>query len=170
MNSSSPTYTTYRSLLRAAFVRAALAVVVVVALGAALGLAPAEAGEYLFAGGAAAIAAAAVALAVHGRFLGTRSQVAGGGDAALVATRLQALLGAAFAVKLFVVVVAVFLLQRLGTKFECTATFAVTFAAASIVGQIAAALHVSSRLCAARPAAPKAAAVDLAEAGRPRQS
>ena len=61
-------------------------------------------------------------------------------DGRLLATRLQSLLAAAFAVKLVSLVLAVLVLRQLGTKFDDIATFAIAFAGGALLCQVVMAL------------------------------
>lgn len=121
-------------------------VVVLVAAGAAGGLAfglellPADALPYFAMGIGGALAACTLALLLHGRFLDPRTTAPFGKDGRLLATRLQGLLAAAFAVKLALLVLTVLVLRQLGTKFADLATFAVTFAGGALLCQVVMAL------------------------------
>jgi len=91
---------------------------------------------YLFLGLAGALVAGGIALLINGRFLDTGVGDGLAGEGALLAGRLQSLLAAAFAVKLAVLVLAVLVLRQFGVKFEATATFGITYAAASLICQL----------------------------------
>lgn len=88
-------------------------------------------------GALAAVGAALVAVFLHGRFLSRDATRRFGGDGRLLAGHLQSLLAAAFAVKLAFVVLGVLVLRQQGVKFTELATFAVTFAAVSLLCQMA---------------------------------
>lgn len=138
---------------RAALLRAlGLALALVGLLGAGVGALlfsgsdplPASTLPYFVAGLGAAGFAAMFTIVVHGRF--AAAKVPAGTDparvAVLVTGKLQTLLAMAFGVQLFVLVVGVLFLKRFplvegGTKFSETATFAVTFAAATLLCQLA---------------------------------
>lgn len=117
-----------------------------------------EGGAGFVAGGAiAAVASAALALLLHGRFLGRRAAASLMGDSRLVAGRLQALLAAAFGIKLFVLAAGVLWLHGNDVKFPQIAAFAVAFAAASLLCQVTAAAQLARALArgvAARGAIP----------------
>ena len=109
---------------------------------------------------AGAAFAGIVTVWLHGRIAGLR----GGHDAALsgrlIAARMQGLLAAGFVVKLAVLVLGFFFVRRITidgspTKFTDVATFAVTFAAAALLCQLATAARLSRsmrQLQGARPA------------------
>jgi len=107
------------------------------------GLIPSEHSVFAGFGVVGALGAAIVAVWLHGRFLrgGTARRLAG--DGPLLAGHLQGLLAAAFAVKLAVLVVAFLLLRQQGVKFSELATFAITFAAASLLCQLASAGYLA---------------------------
>lgn len=117
------------------------------------------AGTSVFAGFGllAAVGAAMVAVWLHGRFLAGRTAQQLVGDGRLLAGHLQSLLAAAFAVKLAVLVVAFLVLRQQGVKFSELATFAITFAAASLLCQLATAGYLA-RAVQSRLARPLAAA------------
>lgn len=96
------------------------------------------AGDAAFAtfGVLAALGAAVVVVWLHGRFLGGRTAHRLAGDGRLLAGHLQGLLAAAFGAKLAVLVVAFLVLRQQGVKFSELATFAITFAAASLLCQL----------------------------------
>lgn len=117
------------------------------------------AGNAVFAafGVLAAVGAAMVAVWLHGRFLAGRTARQLAGDGRLLAGHLQSLLAAAFAVKIAVLVVAFLLLRQQGVKFSELATFAITYAAASLLCQLATAGYLA-RAVQPRLAKPLAAA------------
>jgi hypothetical protein len=96
-----------------------------------------EALPYFGLGVGAAVFAAMFALWLHGRFLDPRAAAPFASDGKLMASRLQSLLAAAFAVKPAVVVIGVLALRQSGVKFDDMAVFAVTFAVASLLSQLA---------------------------------
>jgi hypothetical protein len=102
-----------------------------------VGLLQAESMPYYGSGVAAAVLAGIVTVWFHGRFLATRPLPASPQAGLLMATRLQSLLGLALGVKLAVLVLGVLAVKRTGAKFGDVATFAVTFAGASLVCQLA---------------------------------
>jgi hypothetical protein len=124
--------------------------VLVVALCAApvwaFGLVPADAVAYFAAGIGASLIAALLAICVHSRFLDGRKSAAFAHDGRLMAGRLQALLAVAFGAKLAVLVLGVVVLRQAGVKFEALATFCITFAAVSLVCQLATAAYLSRAL------------------------
>lgn len=102
--------------------------------------------RYVAGGVAAAVLALALALRFHGRLLQRAANAAGGmlaTDRKLAARleggRLQALLAAAFVLKLLALVVGVLVLRTNGVKFSDVAAFAIAFAAASLICQVVAA-------------------------------
>ncbi len=127
------------------------AAVVAVLLGATWGLGQLPAGLEAFAamGALAAVAAVAIAIVVHRRFLDRRlldRHAAYANDPRLMAGRIQTLLAAAFAAKLLLLVLGVFGLRQAGVKFEATVAFAVAFAAAALVCQLTAAAYIARSL------------------------
>lgn len=144
------------TLLQALMV--AVAVVVVAATLAGLlvfggdAFAPASALPYFVAGVLGAVVAMTGTVWLHGRFAATPVPGGDPGRAAYVATsRLQSLLAAAFGVKLAVVVLGVLALKQFPltsepTKFIDIATFAVTFAGASLLCQLGTALVLARTL------------------------
>lgn len=120
--------------------RALVAVVIAatVAGGAAFGagLLASASLPYFALGVGGALVACTFALLLHGRFLDPRTTAPFAKDGRLLATRLQSLLAAAFAVKLALLVLVVLVLRQLGTKFEDVATFAVTFAGGALLCQV----------------------------------
>jgi hypothetical protein len=110
-----------------------------------LGVLPEGTTGYALIGCGAALLAAGLALVVHGRFLATRAEGAYA-DGTLLASRLQGLLGAAFAIKLAALVLGMLALRQSGVKFEGVASFCIAFATASVVSQVATALSVSRSL------------------------
>lgn len=95
---------------------------------------------------AASLFAAVLALWLHGRFLDARAAAPYAGDGRLMAGRLQALLATAFGAKLAVLVVGMIALRQAGVKFDAMAAFCVTFAAVSLVCQVAIASYLSRQL------------------------
>ncbi len=124
-----------------------------------IGVVPPASASFGALGAVAAIVAAIVAVWLHGRFLSGRGAERFAGDGRLLAGHLQGLLAAAFAVKLLVLVVAVFALRQQGVKFDDVATFAVTFAGASLLCQ------VTTAACLARAVRPKVVNEPVAAAG-----
>jgi hypothetical protein len=118
----------------------------------ASGALPAGAGRFVAAGAGAALVAVGLALLLHGRFLDRRATESLRGDPKLVAGRLQSLLGAAFGVKLAMLMAGVLVLRGLGVKFDELAAFAVAFAAAALLCQVAAAGFVVRALARTRAA------------------
>ncbi|MBM3961064.1 MAG: hypothetical protein FJ306_04075 [Planctomycetes bacterium] len=142
------------SLLRGA------AVVGVLALATwASGLLPADGSPFVALGAGAALAATGFALVLHGRILDRRFAARMANDAQLIAGRLQGLLAIGLLVKLFALTAGVLWLRAGGVKFAATATFAVAFAAASLVCQVTAAGSLV-RTMSRRPVGPS-------EVGRP---
>lgn len=123
------------------------------------GLVPTASAPFGALGAMAALGAAMVAVWLHGRFLSGRGAERFAGDGRLLAAHLQGLLAAAFAVKLLVLIAVVFALRQQGVKFDDIATFAVTFAAASLLCQ------VTTAACLARSIRPKLANAPNAAAG-----
>jgi hypothetical protein len=137
------------SLLRA-FARAAGLVLGLGAIvGAALfGLAalPVAVLPFYGAGVAVALVAGLATLLLHGRFLDPKAIAPFARDGRLLSQRLQSLLAAAFGAKLAILVLAFFLMRALGMKFADTTTFAITFAAAALLCQLATALSLARAL------------------------
>ena len=131
----------------------------------ALGLVP-QAGIPFFAAGiGASFIAALLAIFVHGRFLDARAPAGLRLDGRILAGRLQALLAIAFGAKLAVLVLGCVVLLQLGVKFEALATFCITFAAVSLVCQLATAAYLSRALnhrVIRAPAAPRNAGAENA--------
>ncbi len=118
-----------------------------------LGLLPAATEGMVALGAAAALAAAGLAIALHGRMLDPRAHQGLGGDGRLIASRLQGLMGAALGLKLACVTLGVLALRSSGVKFPQVAAFAIAFAGASLVCQVTAAgslVRAFSRTRAAR--------------------
>lgn len=95
---------------------------------------------------AASLFAAVLALWLHGRFLDARAAAPYAGDGRLMAGRLQALLATAFGAKLAVLVLGMLVMRQTGVKFDAMAAFCVTFAAVSLVCQVAIASYLSRQL------------------------
>lgn len=112
----------------------------------------------------AALLATMVALLVHGRMLDRRREAPYAGDGRLLASRLQSLLAAAFALKLGMLVLGMLALRQAGAKFQDTATFGVTFVAAGLVAQLSAAGYLARAL----QRRPQAVPVAGATSPRPR--
>ncbi|HEX6812380.1 MAG TPA: hypothetical protein VF384_12200 [Planctomycetota bacterium] len=130
-------------LLGRAFGFAVLVVALIAVPVWALGLVPAGGVTWYAAGIGASLFAAMLAICVHGRFLDSRAPSAYAHDGRLMAGRLQSLLAIAFGAKLAVLVLGVFLLRQADVKFEALATFCITFAAVSLVSQLATAAYLS---------------------------
>lgn len=109
-------------------------------------------GSYLF-GIGSALAAAMVAVWLHGRFLDPKTTAPFARDGRLVASRLQSLLAAAFGVKLAMLVLGLVALRQSGVKFPGIATFGISFAGASLVCQVATAWYLSRAIHRRRPVA-----------------
>lgn len=105
-----------------------------------LALLPIASLPYFALGVGGALVACTFALLLHGRFLDPRTTAPFAKDGRLLATRLQSLLAAAFAVKLAMLVLVVLVLRQLGTKFEDIATFAIAFAGGALLCQVVMAL------------------------------
>ncbi|MBX3463816.1 MAG: hypothetical protein KF830_11655 [Planctomycetes bacterium] len=139
------------------------------------GLLPAATTSYAVLGVGAAVGAGVLALAAHRRIL-ARATGPYAQDGRLLAGRLQGLLGAAFAAKLAVLVLGMLYVNRVlaaeaaAAKFAATASFAIAFAAASLVLQLGTAGYVARALGRARrtpvdPAGPAAGAAGGTAAG-----
>lgn len=174
--SGSPSCAVDVLLLGRAFGFAVLVVVLCAAPVWALGLVPQDGVPYFAAGIGASLIAALLAICVHGRFLDNRldarAPAALAHDGRLLAGRLQALLAVAFGAKLAVLVLGVIVLQQAGVKFEALATFCITFAAVSLVSQLATAAYLSRALnhrVNRTPGAPRNAGTEIAAngSGRP---
>lgn len=168
MTSSSslpPASRSYGRVLCRAFGIASAVVTVVAWLVWRSGVVVADSGDLVAWGVFAAVGASAAALLLHVRILAMRPGT-GGSDGALLAARLQGLLGAAFLMKLVVVAIAVLSMRQAGAKFETIAIFAITFAVASIIGQVISASLVARAIGSppSRPAGPVAVAAGLDEA------
>lgn len=122
-----------------ALLRGAATVGALAAVAWATDVAPAGAEPFVALGACAALAATGIALVLHGRILDRRFAARMANDAQLIAGRLQGLLAIGLLVKLFVLTAGVLWLRAGGVKFAATATFAVAFAAASLVCQVTAA-------------------------------
>lgn len=127
-----------------------LAAALVLAVGAALGVplftaGVLETGDWPFyaLGIGAALLAGMLALLLHGRFLDPRTTAPFAKDGQLLAGRLQSLLAAAFGAKLGVLIVGVMALRFTGVKFAGLATFAITFAGAALLCQLATATSLA---------------------------
>ncbi|HEU4418606.1 MAG TPA: hypothetical protein VFT55_06680 [Planctomycetota bacterium] len=166
--SGSPSCAVDVLLLGRAFGFAVLVVLLCAAPVWAMGLVPADGVPYFAAGIGASLIAALLAICVHGRFLDARAPAAIAHDGRLLAGRLQALLAVAFGAKLAVLVLGVIVLQQAGVKFEALATFCITFAAVSLVSQMATAAYLSRALnhrVNRTPAAPPDAGTEIAAQG-----
>jgi hypothetical protein len=133
------------------------AVVVVVGAALVFGLVPTAMHGVVGAGAGAALLANAAAVLLHNRMVDSRPAASFARDAQLMAGRMQSLLAAAFLVKLAVLVVGVVALRQLDAKFDAIAAFAIAFATASLVCQLATAgllARVLSRRRAGSPAGP----------------
>lgn len=106
------------------------------------GLLPAELTRYAALGLVASLGAAVVALWLDARFLEARAT----SDGRLMAGRLQGLLATAFGAKLAVLVFGMLGLRVAGVKFAAMAAFCVTFAAVSLICQVAIAGYLSRHL------------------------
>jgi hypothetical protein len=122
-----------------ALLRGAVAVGVLAVGCAASGWLPSGSAPYLALGAGAALAATGLALVLHGRILDRRFAARLADDAHLIAGRLQGLLALGLLLKLATLCVAVLWLRAAGVKFDAVTTFAVSFAAASLVCQVTAA-------------------------------
>lgn len=91
----------------------------------------------------AALGAGMVALYLHGRFLDPRGSEPFARDGRLQAARLQSLLAAAFGAKLAGLVLGVCALRLSDAKFAATATFAITYAGAALLCQLATAMSLA---------------------------
>jgi hypothetical protein len=127
-----------------------LAAVLVLGIGAAVGVPLFAAGALASAdwpffalGIAAALLAGMLALLLHGRFLDPRTTAPFAKDGQLLAGRLQSLLAAAFGAKLAVLIAGVMALRFAGVKFAGMATFAITFAGAALLCQLATATSLA---------------------------
>jgi len=170
--SGSPSCAVDVLLLGRAFGFSVLVVLLFAAPVWALGLVPQDGVPFFAAGIGASLVAALLAICVHGRFLDSRAPAALNNDARLQAGRLQALLAVAFGVKLAVLVLGVVVLRQIGVKFEALATFCITFAAVSLVCQLATAGYLSRAVnhrVNRAPAAPRNAGTENAaeRSGRP---
>ncbi len=108
-----------------------------------LGCLPPELVAFYALGIVASLFAAMLALWLHGRFLDPRTVAPFARDGRLVAGRLQSLLAAAFGAKLAVLILGMVTLRQCGVKFEGVAVFCITFAAVSLVSQLATAGYLS---------------------------
>ncbi len=131
----------YGRALRGGFGLAAATVAGIALVAWLAGVVAAELELFMLAGVGTALLALGAALLVHARILAMRS--VDGTDGALLAGRLQGLLGLAFVAKLVVLGAAVFGLHRAGVKFEAVAAFGIAFAAAAVIGQLIAAFHIA---------------------------
>jgi len=109
----------------------------------ATGVLPEGTPYYVALGTAAALLAGMAAVWLHGRLLDKNASVPFASDGRLMASRVRSLLAAAFGVKLAVLVIGVVALRQSGVKFAELAAFCVTFAAASLVCQLATAFSLS---------------------------
>ena len=133
-------------LLGRALLCGASVVAAATAVAFASGMLPKDSGRFVGSGVAAALVAVGLALLLHGRFLDRRATESLRGDPRLVAGRLQSLLAAAFGLKLAMLMAGVLILRGLGVKFDELAAFAVAFAAAALLCQVAAAGFVARAL------------------------
>lgn len=122
-----------------ALVRGAVAVGVLAVGAWATGALPTASHPFLALGAGAALAATGLAVVLHSRILDRRFAASMANDPRLIAGRLQGLLAVGLLLKLFTVTVGVLWLRAVGMKFEAVATFAVAFAAASLICQVTAA-------------------------------
>ncbi|MFM1872125.1 MAG: hypothetical protein RL398_1547 [Planctomycetota bacterium] len=120
-----------------AFCTALVAVAVAAACAWAVGLFDAERGPWIGIGGGVAIAVATLTLLALGRVFDRRGEAALGADSKMQAMRLQGLLGVGFGAKLAVLAIGCVLLSASGLKFQQLAAFAVAFAVASLLAQLA---------------------------------
>jgi hypothetical protein len=123
--------------------KASLCVVAAAALVWATGLLPEGTPYYVALGTAAALLAGMAAVWLHGRLLDRNASLPFASDGRLMASRVRSLLAAAFGVKLVVLVLGVVALHQSGVKFAELAAFCITFAAASLVCQLATAFSLS---------------------------
>ena len=119
--------------------RGSLAVGVLAVAAWSTGALPAANQPFLAIGAGAALAATGLAVILHSRVLDRRFAASMANDAKLIAGRMQGLLAVGLLLKLFTVTVGVLWLRAVGVKFDAVATFAVAFAAASLVCQVTAA-------------------------------
>lgn len=124
------------AVLRLAFVRAVGLVLLLVGAAWLAGLLPPGGEGMALLGVGAAIVASGAAVLLKGGFLGDRAMATMHGDGRLLASRLQSIFAASLVLKLFVVTAGVLVLRAQQVKFELVTTFAVAFAAASLVGQV----------------------------------
>lgn len=122
-----------------ALLRGALAVGLLAVGAWATGALPPASHPFLALGAGAALAATGLAVVLHSRILDRRFAASMAHDPRLIAGRLQGLLAVGLLLKLFAVTLGVLWLRAVGVKFEAVATFAVAFAAASLVCQVTAA-------------------------------
>ncbi|MBL8736816.1 MAG: hypothetical protein JNL12_10345 [Planctomycetes bacterium] len=153
-------------MLLGAYLRSATLVLALLALAWLLGLVPADAEGFALLGVAAALVASGAAVLLKGGFLGDRAMASLHGDGRLLASRLQGILAAGLVLKLAVVTIGVLALRTQQLKFELVTTFAVAFAAASLVGQVTVAGIVWRALSRRRDAAAPAGGSRLST-GRP---
>jgi hypothetical protein len=136
---------------RYAGVRAfALGVAVTAAVTAAVlasRLLPTGTAGYFALGVGLAFAAGGAALLAHSRLFRRRQNAAGAADPRLQAMRVQAMLGLGFVAKLLGLAAGVGALVAADVKFAGIATFAVTFAAASLSFQLCAAVSMGRTRC-----------------------
>lgn len=110
-----------------------------------LGCVPAESVSFFWLGLGASVVAAMLALLLHSRVLDPR-KAAPFASPGQLAGRFHGLLAAAFGSKLAILVLGVLVLRKAGVKFDGLATFCVTFAAASVICQVATAGYLSRML------------------------
>jgi len=122
------------------------------------GLLPEGAPYYVALGGAAALLAGVGAVWLHGRFLDKAASAPFARDGRLMANRVRSLLAAAFGVKIVVLVIGALGLRQSGVKFAELAAFCVTFAAASLVCQLATAFYLARAMNQRRSSAPPSSA------------
>jgi|JI102314A1RNA_FD_contig_91_838993_length_1397_multi_2_in_0_out_0_2 hypothetical protein len=130
-----------RALAVGAGVAAAVAAVVWL-----LGCVPAESVSFFWLGLGASVVAAMLALLLHSRVLDPRKAAPFAANPGQLAGRFHGLLAAAFGSKLAILVLGVLALRKAGVKFDGLATFCVTFAAASVICQVATAGYLSRML------------------------
>jgi len=125
----------------------ALATAAAAGLAQCLGVVPAGFAAFVWLGAGAALASGAAATAVHALLLRDRTAAPGSVPAAtagrLHAMRMQAALGIGFLAKLAGLGIGVGALVAADVKFTAIASFAVAFAAASLVFQLCTALSLA---------------------------
>jgi hypothetical protein len=145
MSVASPLHTRHvapRVRIGRAFALAASGVVLAAsAIGGALfatGQLNAETMPFYVGGIALAVLAGAVTLRIGGRVFDPRSLADCGGDAKLLAGRMQGLLATGMLVKLAALTAGMLTLRQTGAKFASTATFGVSFVGGALAVQLAA--------------------------------